>query len=71
MKIIGSDYDGTFTCGGVSEEKLQAVKSWQAAGHKFGIVSGRGGSFLTELQEKYPALSLDFFASCKRSYNFT
>ena len=68
MKIIGSDYDGTFTCGGVSEEKLQAVKSWQAAGHKFGIVSGRGGSFLTELQEKYPALSLDFFASCNGGY---
>ena len=68
MKILGSDYDGTFTCGGVSEEKLQAVKNWQAAGHKFGIVSGRGGSFLAELQEKYPALSLDFFASCNGGY---
>ena len=68
MKIIGSDYDGTFTAGGVSEEKLQAVANWQAAGHKFGIVSGRGGSFLYELKEKYPTLALDFFASCNGGY---
>ena len=68
MKILGSDYDGTFTCGGVSEEKLQAVARFQRAGHKFGIVSGRGGSFLFELKEKYPTLSLDFFASCNGGY---
>ena len=64
MKILGSDYDGTFTCGGVTEVKLQAIAEWQAAGHKFGIVSGRGGSFLFELKEKHPSLSLDFFAAC-------
>lgn len=68
MKILGSDYDGTFTCGGVTEVKLQAIAEWQAAGHKFGIVSGRGGSFWAELKEKYPTLSLDFFASCNGGY---
>ena len=68
MKIIGSDYDGTFTCGGVTDEKLQAIAKWQAAGNKFGIISGRGGSFFAELKEQYPTLTLDFFAGCNGGY---
>lgn len=68
MKIIGSDYDGTLTYGGIDEKKLTAIKNWQRAGHKFGIVSGRSGGFLEELQKVYPAMKLDFFAGCNGGY---
>lgn len=46
MRILGSDYDGTFAEGGIGEDKLLAVEKWRAAGNKFGIISGRGGDFL-------------------------
>lgn len=68
MKIVGSDYDGTLTCGGIDEKKLTAIKKWQSAGHKFGIVSGRSGGFLEDLQKQYPGLKLDFFAACNGGY---
>ena len=68
MKIVGSDYDGTLTYGGIDEKKLTAIQKWQAAGNKFGIVSGRSGGFLFDLQKQYPQLKLDFFAACNGGY---
>ena len=68
MRIIGSDYDGTLTCGGIDEKKLTAIQKWQAAGNKFGIVSGRNAEFLFDLQKQYPKLQLDFFAACNGGY---
>ena len=68
MKILGSDLDGTFSHGGVGESKLAAIHAWRAAGHKFGIISGRGGHYLPELLSSYPGLELDFFASCNGGY---
>lgn len=49
MKIIGSDYDGTLTHGGFGPEKLAAIKKWQAAGNKIGVISGRNHEFLLKL----------------------
>ena len=60
MKIIASDFDGTFTYGGVDEERRQAVRDWREAGNQFGIVSGRGASFLTETFPRYQ-VPYDFF----------
>ena len=68
MKILGSDFDGTLSHGGIGEEKLSAIKAWRKAGNKFGIVSGRGESFRQNLQKKYPELELDFFAACNGAY---
>ena len=63
MKLIGSDYDGTLNHGGIDEEKLCAIRRWRAAGHVFGVVSGRGPDFLAELTEKLGD-NFDFYASC-------
>lgn len=52
MKIIASDYDGTFNHGGVDETKRNAVKRWRKAGNLFGIVSGRGAEDLIEIPER-------------------
>lgn len=42
MKILATDYDGTLRIGDdVSEENKQAIKTWRAANHLFGIVTGR------------------------------
>lgn len=68
MKILGSDYDGTFTEGGIDAEKLAAVAAWRASGHKFGIISGRGGDFLPIFRKRYPDLAIDFFAACNGAY---
>ena len=68
MKILGSDYDGTLNHGGIGEEKLSAIKKWRAAGHKFGIVSGRSADFLQALLRMHPDMELDFFAACSGGY---
>ena len=61
MKIIGSDYDGTFSIGGIDGKKLAAVRKWRDAGNKFGMVSGRAGDFRIQMREAFPELELDFF----------
>lgn len=68
MRILGSDYDGTFAEGGIGEDKLLAVEKWRAAGNKFGIISGRGGDFLHELRAQHPRLVPDFYAACNGAY---
>ena len=52
MKIIASDYDGTFSYGGIDDVKREAVKRWRRAGNLFGIVSGRGAEDLVRLPAK-------------------
>ena len=68
MKILGSDWDGTFTHGGVDDKKLLAVKKWREAGNKFGIVTGRGPDFRDRLIEYYPKFEYDFLATCNGGY---
>ncbi len=51
-KIIASDYDGTLRSGDYLEQNLEAVRRWRAAGHLFGIVSGRGLQFAANLEEQ-------------------
>lgn len=63
MKILGSDFDGTLTVGGINETKCEAIRRWRKAGNLFGIVSGRGPSYLSHLREQYPDLEMDFFAA--------
>lgn len=60
MRLIASDYDGTFNRGGVDEAQQQAVRDWQAAGNLFGIVSGRSIDFLPPTLECDGVLC-DFF----------
>ena len=68
MKIVGSDYDGTLSYGGITERKLRAIEKWRKAGNKFGLVSGRGKEFREQLQNMAPDLTLDFFAVCNGAY---
>lgn len=61
MRLIASDYDGTFTNrGGVDDARRQAVTRWQAAGNKFGIVSGRSIDFLPSTLER-DGVDCDYF----------
>ena len=61
MRLIASDYDGTFTNrGGVDDARRQAVARWQAVGHKFGIVSGRSIDFLPPSLEE-DGVECDYF----------
>ena len=53
MKMIGSDYDGTLNRGGINDTKLAAIKKWRRAGHKFGIVSGRGWNFRSRAKSRF------------------
>ena len=68
MKILGSEWDGTFLHGGINDEKLLAVKKWREAGNKFGIVTGRGPDFRDRLLEYYPKFEYDFLATCNGGY---
>ena len=63
MKILGSDFDGTLTYGGIDQEKCEAIGAWRRAGNLFGLVSGRGPAFLQSLREQYPTLELDYLVA--------
>ena len=53
MKILACDYDGTLNVGGVvSQENLNAIAAWRAAGNLFGMVSGRYLRYLREFMAK-------------------
>lgn len=53
MKILACDYDGTLNVGGVvSQENLDAIAAWRAAGNLFGMVSGRYLRYLREFMAK-------------------
>lgn len=68
MKIIGSDFDGTFNHNGVTDEKISMVAKWQAAGNKVGVVSGRGLNTPENFAREFPDLKFDFFALCNGAY---
>ena len=63
MRLIATDYDGTLNHGGIDDAKIDAIRRWRAAGHKFGIISGRGPDFLAQLQKELGE-DFDFLASC-------
>lgn len=54
MKIIASDYDGTFNRNGITEVKKEALAKWRRAGNLFGIISGRGYPSLKECIGSHP-----------------
>lgn len=54
MKIIASDYDGTFNRNGITELKKEALAKWRRAGNLFGIISGRGYPSLKECIDSHP-----------------
>ena len=68
MKILGSDYDGTLTCGGIEEMKIAAIHKWREAGNRFGIVTGRVASFRQRLLEEKEGFELDFYVACNGGY---
>ena len=58
MYILASDYDGTLNRGGISPRVRESIARFRAAGHLFGVVTGRDwGMFETMRQEK---LEMDF-----------
>jgi len=60
MKIAASDYDGTlFRNRTISDETIQGVHEWRAAGNKFGPVSGRDYGMLMP-QLKHYGIEYDF-----------
>ena len=61
MKILGSDYDGTFTCGGVPEEKLQAIAEWQAA------IQGRLTDKDRQAAQKSRAVRIEEYAELRKN----
>lgn len=61
MKIAASDFDGTLYVEGkgVTAMDISAIQRWRAAGNKFGLVTGRGLSFILAGIEPYD-LPYDF-----------
>lgn len=60
MKIGASDYDGTlFRQRTIAAEDVAGVKKWRAAGHKFGVVSGRDYGMLMP-QLKFYGIESDY-----------
>ena len=54
MKVAASDYDGTLLRKGVIDEETKAgIARWRAAGHKFGVISGRDYGMLVPQLEEY------------------
>lgn len=60
MRILGSDYDGTLTVGGITDQKIDAINKWRAYGNKFGIVSGRNNELRQHLKNQSSRLEVDF-----------
>ena len=54
MKIAASDYDGTlFRQKTIAAEDVDGVRQWRAAGHKFGVVTGRDYGMLVPQLRHY------------------
>lgn len=62
MKIICSDYDGTLNHGGITAEKLDAIRKWKERGNLFCVVSGRQKEFFEEIKEK--DIPIDYLLAC-------
>lgn len=60
FKVAASDFDGTlYRDQKISAEDLAAIKNWQAAGNKFGVVTGRCRPIILPFLEKF-GLKVDF-----------
>ena len=67
MKILASDYDGTLNVlGEVSEENIEAIRAWRAAGNLFGLVSGRNLGSIKKFLDK-DNVPYDFMVGCNGS----
>ena len=62
MKIIATDFDGTLSYNGkISDEDKAAIKRFQEAGNKFGVVTGRDVEMSVWVRSSFP--DLDFLIS--------
>lgn len=54
LKVAASDYDGTlFRDDIITARDAEAIRKWRAAGHKFGVVSGRDHGMLMPQLKHY------------------
>lgn len=60
--LLASDFDGTVGVGDQLQRDRAAVNRFRAAGHLFGLVSGRNAAGLKEMRQK-TALPCDFLLS--------
>jgi len=63
LRIIGSDYDGTLTAGGIDERKLAAIAAWQKAGNCFALVTGRAMASMQDIRIEHQ-LNIDYYLCC-------
>ena len=63
MRIIGSDYDGTLTAGGIDERKLAAIAAWQKAGNCFALVTGRAMASMQDIRNEHQ-MNIDYYLCC-------
>ena len=62
LKVAASDYDGTlFRNDIITARDAEAIRKWRAAGHKFGVVSGRDHGMLMP-QLKHYGVEYDYLA---------
>ena len=62
LKVAASDYDGTlFRDDIITARDAEAIRQWRAAGHKFGVVSGRDHGMLMP-QLKHYGVEYDYLA---------
>lgn len=63
MKFAASDYDGTlFRNERIEQSDAEAIARWRAAGHKFGVVSGRDLGMLIPMLAHY-GVRYDYLAA--------
>lgn len=68
MKLIASDFDGTYVrYGRVLPEDRAAIEKWRNAGNLFGIITGRSHSGIKYETIKHE-IEYDFLASCSGGY---
>ncbi len=53
MKILASDFDGTFNYNGIDDVKRTAVSKWRSKENYFSIVSGRSAENLIDIVNKF------------------
>lgn len=67
MKILGSDFDGTFNHNGIDDIKRNAVSGWRSQGNIFAIVSGRPIKDLLEIVKKF-SFECDYLVAHNGAY---
>ena len=61
--MIASDFDGTLSQGGISEETLEAIKEFRRRGNFFGVVTGRDFHWSYEIFKENDMFPFDFIIS--------